>query len=192
MNSSIINSKPCSYGYIIQIYYNTQTVIRNVLLFLTNLNFPTKKKLHEEKKKNVDFAAILTGKEEVPEVDTLDTALATFQSKDDNNKDLKYSVKVTDTDKIKEVRIDIGKPLEKPEVVADLYKSEIPSDQQVLGNLCEGNINSQELKGPLKGKNTKELINKIEKGEAYVDILTEDKPKGKVRGKIKKLAPSKS
>ena len=192
MNSSIINSKPCSYGYIIQIYYNTQTVIRNVLLFLTNLNFPTKKKLHEEKKKNVDFAAILTGKEEVPEVDTLDTALATFQSKDDNNKDLKYSVKVTDTDKIKEVRIDIGKPLEKPEVVAELYKSEIPSDQQVLGNLCEGNINSQELKGPLKGKNTKELINKIEKGEAYVDLLTEDKPKGKVRGKIKKLAPSKS
>ena len=193
MNSSIINSKPCSYGYIIQIYYNTQTVIRNVLLFLTNLNFPTKKKLHEEKKKNVDFAAILTGKEEVPEVDTLDTALATFQSKDDNNnKNLKYSVKITDTDKIKEVRIDIGKPLEKPEVVAELYKSEIPSDQQVLGNLCEGNINSQELKGPLKGKNTKELINKIEKGEAYVDILTEDKPKGKVRGKIKKLAPSKS
>ena len=157
------------------------------------MNFPTKKKLHEEKKKNVDFAAILTGKEEVPEVDTLDTALATFQSKDDNNKkDLKYSIKVTDTDKIKEVRIDIGKPLEKPEVVAELYKSEIPSDQQVLGNLCEGNINSQELKGPLKGKNTKELINKIEKGEAYVDILTEDKPKGKVRGKIKKLAPSKS
>ena len=157
------------------------------------MNFPTDKKLHEEKKKNVDFAAILTGKEEVPEVDTLDTALATFQSKDDNNKkDLKYSVKVTDTDKIKEVRIDIGKPLEKPEVVAELYKSETPSDQQVLGNLCEGNINSQELKGPLKGKNTKELINKIEKGEAYVDILTEDKPKGKVRGKIKKLAPSKS
>ena len=33
------------------------------------------------KKKNVDFAAILTGKEEVPEVDTLDTALATFQSR---------------------------------------------------------------------------------------------------------------
>ena len=192
-NNQNINSKPCSYGYIIQIYYDTQTVIRNVLLFLTNLNFPTKKKLHEEKKKNVDFAAILTGKEEVPEVDTLDTALATFQSKDDNNKkDLKYSIKVTDTDKIKEVRIDIGKPLEKPEVVAELYKSEIPSDQQVLGNLCEGNINSQELKGPLKGKNTKELINKIEKGEAYVDILTEDKPKGKVRGKIKKLAPSKS
>jgi hypothetical protein len=27
----------------------------------------------------------------------------------------------------------------------------------------------------------------MEKGETYVDILTEDNPKGKVRGKIKKL-----
>jgi hypothetical protein len=127
----------------------------------------------------------------VPEVDTLDTALATFQTRE-GKKDLKYSVKVTDTDKIKEVRIDIGKPSEekKEGVVAKLYKSETPSDQQVLGNLCEGNINSQELKGPLKGKNTKELIKKMEKGEAYVDIVTEDKPKGKVRGKIKKLAHS--
>jgi hypothetical protein len=84
------------------------------------LNFPTennKNQEEEEKEKEeeniVDFAAILTGKEEVPEVDTLDTALATFQStknnKDDEKDDLKYSVKVTDTDKIKEVDIHTGK-----------------------------------------------------------------------------------
>ena len=78
------------------------------------MNFPTdnnKNQEEEEEKKEenvvVDFAAILTGKEEVPEVDTLDTALATFQfnnNKDDNDdkkENLKYSVKVTDTDKIK-------------------------------------------------------------------------------------------
>ena len=154
------------------------------------MNFPTENKKYPKEKENVDFAAILTGREEVPVTDTLDTALATFQSNDDNKEDLKYTVKVTDTDKIKEVHIDIGKPTEKKaEVVAELYKSETPSDQ-VLGNLCEGNINSKELKGPLHGKNTKELVRKIEKGEAYVDIVTEDKPKGKVRGKIKKLASS--
>jgi hypothetical protein len=68
-----------------------------------------------------------------------------------------------------------------------LYKSETPSCE-VWGNLCEGKINSQKLKGQLKGKNTKELIKKIEKGEAYVDIMTEDKPSGKVRGKIKKIS----
>ena len=140
----------------------------------------------------VDFAAILTGKEEVPEVDTLDTALATFQfnnnNKDDDDKkeDLKYSVKVTDTDKIKEVHIHTGKPNEKGDVVAELYKSETPSGE-VIGNLTDGKIRSKDLKGSLQGKNTQELVRKIEKGEAYVDIRTEDKPKGKVRGKIKKL-----
>jgi CHRD domain len=167
------------------------------------LKFPTidkkgsgKKKEEDEKKENVvDFAAILTGKEEVPEVDTLDTALATFQSNINNNKDddeqndIKYSVKVTDTDKIKEVQIHTGKSRKKGDVVAELYKSEIPSGE-VIGSLTTGKIRPKDLKGSLQGKNTKELVRKIEKGEAYVDIMTEDKPKGKVRGKIKKLAPS--
>ena len=162
------------------------------------LNFPTDKLYHAEEKEHVDFAAILTGKEkEVPEVDTLDTGLATFQTTNnkDEKDDLKYSVKVTDMDKIKEVHIDVGKPNDKERegvdkekvVVAELYKSDIPSGE-VMGTLCNGTINSQQLKGSLHGKNTKELVGKIEKGEAYVNILTEDNPKGKVRGKIKKLA----
>jgi hypothetical protein len=162
------------------------------------LNFPTdnnKNQKDEGMKENiVDFAAILTGKEEVPEVDTLDTALAIFQfnnnhnnkDNDDKKEDLKYSVKVTDTDKIKEVHIHTGKPHEKGDVVAELYKSETPSGE-VIGNLTDGKIRSKDLKGSLQGKNTQELVRKIEKGEAYVDIRTEDKPKGKVRGKIKKL-----
>jgi hypothetical protein len=157
------------------------------------LSFPTdNKEYHDEKKKNVDFAAILTGKEEVPEVDTLDTALATFQSnKNDGNKeDLKFSVKTTDMSKIKEVHIDTGKPSEKGDVVADLYKSETPSGEVIMDNLSEGKIRSKDLKGPLEGKSTEELVRKMEKGEAYVDIVTEDKPKGKVRGKIKKLTPT--
>ena len=137
----------------------------------------------------MDFSTILTGREEVPVVDNLDTALATFQSTEDKE-NLKYSVKVTDNHKIKEVRIDIGKPVKKTaEVVAELYKSDTPTSE-VLGNLCEGNINNKELKGPLKGSNTQELLKKIEKGDAYVDIITEDKPNGKVRGKIKRLASS--
>jgi CHRD domain len=54
---------------------------------------------------------MLTGREEVPVgVDTLDTALATFQLRNDNE-DLKYSVKVTDINKIKEVHIDRGQPV---------------------------------------------------------------------------------
>ena len=172
------------------------------------MNFPTdmtyQKDEKEEKENVVDFAAILTGKEkEIPEVDDiLDTGLTIFRFANDNkedkkNDDLKYSVKVTDMDKIKEVHIDIiEKPNEKERdkeeekvVVAELFKSDIPSGE-VIGTLCNGTINSQKLKGPLRGKNTKELVKKIEKGEAYVDIKTEDNPKRKVRGKIKKLAPT--
>ena len=140
----------------------------------------------------------------MPEVDTLDTALAIFQStnmEDGKDYDLKYAVKVTDMEKIKEIQIDIGKlrkkekeerktEKEKKIVVAELYKSDIPSNKVVMGTLCNGIINSQKLKGSLQGKNTNDLVTKIEKGEAYVNILTEDKPKGKVRGKIEKLAPA--
>jgi hypothetical protein len=147
------------------------------------MNFSNDKEYNENDNENIDFAAILTGREEVPVVDTLDTALATFQSKD--NEDLKFCVKITDMTKIKEVSLDVVKH-EKGETVAELYKSETPSDE-VTGKLCEGDINSQDLKGPLQGKNTEELVKKIENGEAYVNILTEDKPKGKVRGQIKKL-----
>ena len=162
------------------------------------MNSPTNKKNHndEEEKENVDFAAILTGREEVPEVDTFNTALATFQSNkkdvDYDNKeknDLKFSVKTTDMSKIKEVHIYTGKPSEKGDVVADLYKSETPSGEVIMDNISEGKIKSKDLKGPLEGKSTQELVRKMEKGEAYVDISTADKPKGKVRGKIKKLAP---
>ena len=149
----------------------------------------------ENKKAEVHFAAILTGKEEVPEVNTLDTALATFQSTTNNNNsddyekdyEWKYSVKVTDTDKIKEVDIYTGKPNEKGDIVAELYKSEIPSGEVIMNNITEGKIKSKDLKGSLQGKNTKELVRKIEKGEAYVDLKTEDKPTGKVRGKIKRI-----
>ena len=76
----------------------------------------------------------------MPEVDTLDTALAIFQStnmEDGKDYDLKYAVKVTDMEKIKEIQIDIGKlrkkekeerktKKEKKVVVAELYKSDIP------------------------------------------------------------------
>lgn len=162
------------------------------------MNSPTNKKNHDDKeeKENVEFAAILTGREEVPEVDTLDTALATFQSNkindDDDDKeknDLKFSIKTTDMSKIKEVHIYTGKPSAKGDVVADLYKSETPSGEVIMDNISEGKIKSKDLKGPLEGKSTQELVRKMEKGEAYVDISTADQPKGKVRGKIKKLAP---
>jgi hypothetical protein len=136
---------------------------------------------------DVRFAAILTGKEEVPEIDTYDTGLAVFQPKGSNNNNLKFSIKIAGMDKIKKACLHLGKPHEDGEVVAELYKSETPQDE-VIGDLCHGKINSYDLKGPLQGKNINDLVTKMEREEAYVNILTEDNPKGKIRGQITNLA----
>jgi hypothetical protein len=97
---------------------------------------------------DVRFAAILTGKEEVPAIDTYDTGLAVFQPKGSNNNNLKFSIKIAGMDKIKKACLHIGKPHEDGEVVAELYKSETPQDE-VIGDLCHGKLNSYDLKGPL-------------------------------------------
>ena len=136
---------------------------------------------------DVRFAAILTGKEEVPSIDTYDTGLAVFQPKGSNNNNLKFSIKIAGMDKIKKACLHIGKPHEDGEVVAELYKSETPQDE-VIGDLCHGKLNSYDLKGSLQGKNINDLVTKMEREEAYVNILTEDNPKGKIRGQITNLA----
>ena len=136
---------------------------------------------------DVRFAAILTGKEEVPEIDTYDTGLAVFQPKGSNNNNLKFSIKIAGMDKIKKACLHLGKPHEDGEVVAELYKSETPQDE-VIGDLCHGKLNSYDLKGSLQGKNINDLVTKMEREEAYVNILTEDSPKGKIRGQITNLA----
>jgi hypothetical protein len=136
---------------------------------------------------DVRFAAILTGKEEVPAIDTYDTGLAVFQPKGYNNNNLKFSIKIAGMDKIKKASLHIGKPYEDGEVVAELYKSETPQDE-VIGDLCHGKLNSYDLKGPLQGKNINDLVTKMEQEEAYVNILTEDNPKGKIRGQVTNLA----
>ena len=136
---------------------------------------------------DIRFAAILTGKEEVPAIDTYDTGLAVFQPKGYNNNNLKFSIKIAGMDKIKKASLHIGKPHEEGEVVAELYKSEAPQDE-VIGDLCHGKLNSYDLKGPLQGKNINDLVTKMEQEEAYVNILTEDNPKGKIRGQVTNLA----
>lgn len=136
---------------------------------------------------DVRFAAILTGKEEVPAIDTYDTGLAVFQPKGSNNNNLKFSIKIAGMDKIKKACLHIGKPHEDGDVVAELYKSDTPQDE-VIGDLCHGKLNSYDLKGPLEGKKINDLVTKMEREEAYVNILTEDNPKGKIRGQITNLA----
>ena len=98
----------------------------------------------------------------------MDTALATFQcntaATTNKKDDLKYSVKVTDTDKIKEVHIHTGKPNEKGDVVAELYKSETPSDEVIMDNITEGKIESKESERSTSGEKYRRTGQKNGKG----------------------------
>lgn len=133
---------------------------------------------------DIRFAAILTGNEQVPEIDTYDTGLAIFQSKGTINNDLKFSIKIADMDKIKKACLHTGKPYKDGEVIAELYKTKIktPQGKEVIEDLCHGKLNSYDLRGPLQVKKIDDLVMKIEKEEAYINILTEGNPNRKIRG----------
>lgn len=122
----------------------------------------------------------------------MDITLATFQSnaknKDSEKDELKYAVKVTDTDKIEDVEIHTSN-LTKTEISLLTCINQVLL-QEKLWYLTEGNIRSNDLKGSLEGKNTKDLVRKKEKKEAYGEIRREDKPKGKVRDTINKFTMS--
>jgi hypothetical protein len=122
----------------------------------------------------------------------LDITLATFQSnaknKDSEKDELKYAVKVTDTDKIEDVEIHTSN-LTKTKISLLTCINQVLL-QEKLWYLTEGNIRSNDLKGSLEGKNTKDLVRKKEKKEAYGEIRREDKPKGKVRDTINKFTMS--
>lgn len=122
----------------------------------------------------------------------MDITLATFQSnaknKDSEKDELKYAVKVTDTDKIEDVEIHTSN-LTKTKISLLTCINQVLL-QEKLWYLTEGNIRSNDLKGSLEGKNTKDLVRKKEKKEAYGEIRREDKPKGKVRDTINKLTMS--
>ena len=50
--------------------------------------------------------------------------------------------------------------------------------------LASGTINNSNLKGPLLGKNTSDLINLFKGQNTYVNVHSESYPDGEIRGEI--------
>ena len=55
-----------------------------------------------------------------------------------------------------------------------------------------GTITSADLKGPLLGKQVSDLIRLVEDGKAYVNVHTDQKPSGEIRGQLKPSTSSSS
>jgi CHRD domain len=116
------------------------------------------------------FTAQLSGKDEVPPVDTTATGTAQFQLSPDG-KELTYDLSTKDLKGFMMAHIHQGKAEEKGPPVAPL-------------SMGKGKITASDLQGPLSGKQLKDLVDLMSNGGAYVNIHTQQHQDGEIRGQI--------
>ena len=128
------------------------------------------------------FKAMLVGSESVPAVETMAKGDATFTVIKDE-KALSYYVTVSDIENVTAAHIHLGKKGENGPPVA-LISNEKRAGK-FSGTLAEGTITKKDLMGSMKGKSVEDLIKKIKKGDAYLNVHTDKYPNGEIRGQIK-------
>jgi hypothetical protein len=131
------------------------------------------------------FTAKMTGKEEVPPHDTKATGSAEFTLSADG-KTMSYKIDVMNIDKVTMAHIHQGKVGENGPPVVWLFNSSSSPTGPMNGMLSQGKITSNDLVGPLKGKQMSDLVKLINDGQAYANVHTEPNPKGEIRGQISK------
>jgi hypothetical protein len=131
------------------------------------------------------FTVKMTGKEEVPPKDTKATGDAEFTLSADG-KTMSYKVNVMNIDKVTMAHIHQGKVGENGPPVVWLFNSTSNPTGPKNGMLSQGSFTSNDLVGPLKGKQMSDLVKFINDGQAYANVHTQQNPKGEIRGQISK------
>lgn len=116
------------------------------------------------------FTARLTGKDEVPPVNTQATGMTKFQLSADG-KEINYDLTTTALNGFMMAHIHKGKAGENGSPVAPLQ-------------MGKGKITSSDLKGPLAGKQISDLVDLMKNGGAYVNVHTQQNQNGEIRGQI--------
>jgi hypothetical protein len=116
------------------------------------------------------FTAKLSGKDEVPAVDTAATGMAQFQLSSDG-KEINYDLTTTSLQGFMMAHIHQGKTGENGQPVAPL-------------SMGKGKITSSDLQGPLSGKQLSDLVGLMSNGGAYVNVHTQQHQDGEIRGQI--------
>ena len=125
------------------------------------------------------FTASLTGDQEVPPDGSAAKGRAWFKP---NNDSMWYKLDLTGLDTVMEVHMHIGKSGQNGDPVVMLFHS--GPTGPLNGTLIQGSFSAAELYGPMSGKTISYLLDKMNKGEAYVNIHTGSFPNGEVRGQI--------
>ena len=116
------------------------------------------------------FTANLSGKNEIPPADTNASGTAQFQLSADG-KQIDYELNVKDMNNFMMAHIHQGKASENGQPVAML-------------SMGKGKITSDDLQGPLTGKQLSDLAKLLENGDAYINVHTQQNQNGEIRGQI--------
>lgn len=129
---------------------------------------------------NHEFAANLTGKQEVPPVDTQATAEAIFIPHMPLNKTIDYYLNATDIQGVTQGHIHSGIQGQNGPVVVTLFKFDSPQNNVTK----TGTIAANNLEGPMQGKTIHDLIIAMRNSTTYVNFHTEKNPNGEIRGQL--------
>jgi len=130
----------------------------------------------------IKFATTMSGDQVSPPTDTSVNGNASFRTTTYDTV-IKYKIKVAGSSDVTSADIHLGKKGENGEAVVDLLKDSKKNGIK-LGTSIRGNINSSDLKGPLKGKMIAELISAMSNGSTYLNIDTPYHENGEIRGQI--------
>jgi hypothetical protein len=129
-----------------------------------------------------EFKAMLSGKEQVPPIESNATGIAEITTLEENSTGVVYyTVNASNAAEVTSGHIHMGKQGENGPVVATLFKYDSPRNEAA----ANGYITADKLEGPMLGKQVSDLINAITNGETYVNIHTEGHPNGEIRGQIR-------
>ncbi|MFL6341325.1 MAG: CHRD domain-containing protein [Nitrososphaeraceae archaeon] len=117
------------------------------------------------------FTAKLTGKDEVPPVNTQATGTAQFQLSSDG-KELNYDLSTTNLQGFMMAHIHQGKSGENGQPITTPLQ------------MGKGKITSSDLQGSLAGKQMSDLVDLMKSGGAYVNVHTNQNQNGEIRGQI--------
>jgi len=134
---------------------------------------------------NEKYKAKLSGKNEVPKVNSTAKGSASFKSKKVN---LTWKINITGLSNATGAQLYLGNKSVKGDIIVDLMKSSNRS-QTPLGLLMNGKISASDLQGPLQGKTVKDLKSAMNNSQTYVNILTSEHPDGEIRGTVKISLP---
>lgn len=134
-----------------------------------------------------NFAAHLTGDEEVPPVSTRAQGQVTLKLSDDGTS-MSYRLNVANIRDVTMAHLHLGAAGTNGPVVVWLYPPDgppaalIPGRSQ--GTLAAGSFTADDLIGPLAGLTLGDLVHAIREGRVYANVHTSANPGGEVRGQL--------